>query len=92
LCRPGAPLRPPRNLRVVEDFTEGKTHYRVYAVPGNSIFVLERNGNVRLALQRGGAGDFGKRGSTPPGGVLVSLIDRKGYIYAGGRVADYFEF
>jgi hypothetical protein len=76
----------------VEEFSEGKTRYRVYAGPGDSIFVLERNGEVRLALQRGRGGDLGKGVSTPPGDVLVSLKDRKGYIYANGRAVDYFQF
>jgi tetratricopeptide (TPR) repeat protein len=92
IYRSGTTLRIPGSVRIVEEFSEGKIRYRVYAGPGNTIFVLERNGAVRLALQRGRGGELGKGGSTPPGGVLVSLKDRNGYIYAGGRAVDYFEF
>jgi tetratricopeptide (TPR) repeat protein len=92
MYRSGTTLRTPGSVRVVEEFSEGKTRYRVYAGPGNTIFVLERNGAVRLALQRGSGGELGKGGSSLPGGVLVSLKDRNGYIYANGRAVDYFEF
>lgn len=93
-------FRPPANLpanhalAVVDEVVEGGTTIKVYSDVRRSVALLVRNGAIRLALYR--SPPRLPRGASAWEGeeadAFLSLKGRNGYLLAGKRAREYFEF